>query len=115
MKPKSFNRDMKRELISTLAGHGIAAGTACVATISAWDYARWWTASLISAFSVLLRLPAVDPGPEPACVFRNPIEAAADAAASGEAGELLAALVLVAAAVLILGLVSWGRSLLALL
>ena len=35
MKPKSFNRDMKRELISTLVGHGIAAGVACVATVSA--------------------------------------------------------------------------------
>ena len=48
MKPKSFNRDMKRELAGTLAAHGIAAGTACVATISAWGYARWWTVSLIS-------------------------------------------------------------------
>lgn len=110
MKPKSFNRDMKRELISTLAGHGIAAGAACVAAAGAWDHARWWTASLISGLSALLRLPAVDPGPEPACVFRNPIEAAADAAASGEAGALLAALALVAAAVLALGFVSWGRS-----
>lgn len=110
MKPKSFNRDMKRELAGTLAGHGIAAGAACVAAAGAWDYARWWTASLISGLSALLRLPAVDPGPEPACVFRNPIEAAADATASGEAGELLAALALVAAAVLALGFVSWGRS-----
>lgn len=41
MKPKSFNRDMKRELISTLAGHGIAAGAACVAAAGAWDHARW--------------------------------------------------------------------------
>ena len=110
MKPKSFNRDMKRELAGTLAGHGIAAGIACVATISAWGYARWWTVSLISGFSVLLRLPASDPGPEPAQVFRNPLEAAADAAASGEIGEMLAALSLVAAAVLTLGFVSWGRS-----
>ncbi len=31
MKPKSFNRDMKRELAGTLAGHGIAAGIACAA------------------------------------------------------------------------------------
>lgn len=105
MKPKSFNRDMKRGLAGTLAGHGIAAGIACVATVSAWDYARWWTVSLISGFSALLRLPAAAPGPEPAYVFRNPLEAAADAAASGEAGELLAALALVAAAVLALGLV----------
>lgn len=110
MKPKSFNRDMKRELISTLAGHGIAAGVSCVATVSAWGYARWWTVSLISGLSVLLRLPAGDPGPEPAQVFRNPLEAAADAVASGEAGELLAALALVAAAVIALGFISWGRS-----
>lgn len=110
MKPKSFNRNMKRELISTLVGHGIAAGVACVATVSAWAYARWWTVSLISGFSALPRLPAGDPGPEPAHVFRNPFEAAADAAASGEAGELLAALALVATTVLILGLVSWARS-----
>lgn len=110
MKPKSFNRDMKRELISTLAGHGIAATIACTATAGAWDYARWWTLSLISGLSVLLRLPTADPGPEPAHVFRNPLDAAADAAASGEAGELLATLALVTAAVLALGLVSWGRS-----
>lgn len=110
MKPKSFNRDMKRELISTLAGHGIAAGAACVAAAGAWDYARWWTSSLISGLSALLRLPTADPGPEPDCVFRSPLETAADAAASGEAGELLAALALVAASVLILGLVSWARS-----
>ena len=71
MKPKSFNRNMKRELISTLAGHGIAAGVACVATVSAWAYARWWTVSLISGLSALLRLPAGDPGPEPAHVFSN--------------------------------------------
>lgn len=93
MKPKSFNRDMKRELISTLAGHGIAAGVACTAAAGAWNYARWWISSLISGFSALLRLPAGDPGPEPAYVFRNPLEAAADAAASGEAGELLLALI----------------------
>ena len=110
MKPKSFNRDMKRELAGTLVGHGIAAGVACVATVSAWGYARWWTVSLISGLSALLRLPAVTPGPEPAHVFRHPFEAAADAAASGEMGEMLAALSLVATAVLILGLVSWARS-----
>ena len=110
MKPKSFNRDMRRELVRTLAGHGVAAGIACVASASAWDYARWWTASLISGLSVLLRLPTADPGPEPAYVFRGPLEAAADAAASGEAGELLAALALVAASILVLGLISWGRS-----
>ena len=86
MKPKSFNRNMKRELISTLVGHGIAAGVACVATVSAWAYARWWTVSLILGFSALLRLPAGDPGPEPAHVFRNPFEAAADAAAAAKAG-----------------------------
>ncbi len=91
-------------------GHGIAAGVACVATVSAWAYARWWTVSLISGFSALLRLPPGDPGPEPAHVFRNPFEAAADAAASGQAGELLAALALVAASVLALGFVSWARS-----
>ena len=89
MKPKSFNRNMKRELAGTLAAHGIAAGVACVVTASAWAYARWWTVSLISGFSALLRLPAGDPGPEPAQVFRSPLEAAADAAASGEIGELL--------------------------
>ena len=110
MKPKSFNRDMRRELAGTLAAHGVAAGIACVASASAWDYARWWTASLISGLSALLRLPAGDPGSEPAHVFRNPLEAAADAAASGKAGELLAALALVAASILVLGLISWGRS-----
>ena len=110
MKPKSFNRDMKRELAGTLAAHGVAAVVACAATASAWDYARWWTLSLISGLSALLRLPAGDPGPEPAHVFRGPLEAAADAAASGQAGELLAALALVAASVLALGFVSWGRS-----
>lgn len=110
MKPKSFNRDMKKELAGTLAAHGVAAVIACAATASAWDYARWWTLSLISDLSVLLRLPTADPGPEPAYVFRGPLEAAADAAASGQAGELLAALALVAASVLTLGFVSWGRS-----
>lgn len=45
MKPKSFNRDMKKELAGTLAAHGVAAGVACAATASAWDYARWWTLS----------------------------------------------------------------------
>lgn len=110
MKPKSFNRDMKKELAGTLAAHGVAAVIACAATASAWDYARWWTLSLISGLSVLLRLPTADPGPEPAYVFRGPLEAAADTAASGQAGELLAALALVAASVLALGFVSWGRS-----
>lgn len=110
MKPKSFNRDMKKELAGTLAAHGVAATIACTATAGAWDYARWWTLSLISGLSVLLRLPTADPGPEPDYVFRGPLEAAADAAASGQAGELLAALALVAASVLALGLVSWGRS-----
>lgn len=110
MKPKSFNRDMKKELAGTLAAQGVAAVIACAATASAWDYARWWTLSLISGLSVLLRLPTADPGPEPAYVFRSPLEAAADAAASGEIGEVLAALALVATAVLILGLVSWARS-----
>lgn len=94
MKPKSFNRDMKRELAGTLAAHGVAAVIACAAAAGAWDYARWWTLSLISGLSVLLRLPTADPGPEPAYVFRGPLEAAADAAASGQSGELLAALVL---------------------
>lgn len=110
MKPKSFNRDMKKELAGTLAAHGVAATIACTATAGAWDYARWWTLSLISGLSVLLRLPTADPGPEPDYVFRGPLEAAADAAASGQAGELLAALALVAASVLALGFVSWGRS-----
>ena len=110
MKPKSFNRDMKRELAGTLAAHGVAAVIACAAAAGAWDYARWWTLSLISGLSVLLRLPTADPGPEPTYVFRGPLEAAADAAASGQAGELLAALALVAASVLALGFVSWGRS-----
>lgn len=89
MKPKSFNRDMKRELAGTLAAHGVAAVIACAAAAGAWDYARWWTLSLISGLSVLLRLPTADPGPEPTYVFRGPLEAAADAAASGQAGELL--------------------------
>lgn len=110
MKPKSFNRDMKRELAGTLAAHGVDAVIACAAAAGAWDYARWWTLSLISGLSVLLRLPTADPGPEPTYVFRGPLEAAADAAASGQAGELLAALALVAASVLALGFVSWGRS-----
>lgn len=64
MKPKSFNRDMKKELAGTLAAHGVAAVIACAATAGAWDYARWWTLSLISGLSVLLRLPTADPGPE---------------------------------------------------
>ena len=75
MKPKSFNRDMKRELAGTLAAHGVAAVIACAAAAGAWDYARWWTLSLISGLSVLLRLPTADPGPEPTYVFRGPLEA----------------------------------------
>ena len=47
---------------------------------------------------------------KPTYVFRGPLEAAADAAASGQAGELLAARARVAASVLALGFVSWGRS-----
>ena len=39
MKPKSFNRDMKRELAGTLAAHGVAAVIACAAAAGAWDYA----------------------------------------------------------------------------
>lgn len=35
MKPKSFNRDMKKELAGTLAAHGVAAVIACAATASA--------------------------------------------------------------------------------
>lgn len=73
MKPKSFNRDMKRELAGTLAAHGVAAVIACAAAAGAWDYARWWTLSLISGLSVLLRLPTADPGPEP-CVSSRGFE-----------------------------------------
>lgn len=36
MKPKSFNRDMKKELAGTLAAHGVAAVIACAATAGAW-------------------------------------------------------------------------------
>ena len=72
MKPKSFNRDMKRELAGTLAAHGVAAVIACAAAAGAWDYARWWTLSLISGLSVLLRLPTADPGPE--CVSSRGFE-----------------------------------------
>lgn len=110
MKTKSFNRDMGRELADALAAHGIAAGVAAIATVSAWDYASWRTASLASDLSTLLHLQASDPGAEPDAVFRNPLESLADAAASGRLPALLSAIAAVAVAVLALGLVSWGRS-----
>lgn len=65
MKPKSFNRNMRRELADTLAAHGIVAVVAAIATVSAWDYASWWMASLASDLSTLLHLQVGDPGPSP--------------------------------------------------
>lgn len=56
MKPKSFNRNMRRELADTLAAHGVVAVVAAIATVSAWDYASWWMASLASDLSTLLHL-----------------------------------------------------------
>ena len=110
MKPKSFNRDMKKELADTLAAHGVIAGVAAIATISAWDYVGWWTTSLASDLSILLRIQIDDPGPEPDAVFRNPLESLADAAATGGLPLLASAVAAVAAVVLALGLVSWARS-----
>ena len=110
MKPKSFNRDMGKELAGTLAAHGIAAVAACVATASAWDYISWWVESLAFDLSALLRLQVGEPGPEPGTVFRNPLESIAEAGASGRLPVLLSAIAAVAAIFLILGIVSWARS-----
>lgn len=110
MKPKSFNRDMRRELADTLANHGIIAGVAAIATVSAWDYASWWTASLASDLSPLLHLQVSDPGTEPDSVLRNPLDTLADTLATGKMGGLLAAVAAVAATIMVLGLVSWARS-----
>lgn len=110
MKPKSFNRDMRRELADTLAAHGIVAGVAAIATVGAWDYASWWTASLASDLSTLLHLQVSDPGTEPDTVLRNPLDTLADTLAAGKAGGLLAAVAAVAVTIMVLGLVSWARS-----
>ena len=110
MKPKSFNRDMRRELAGTLATHGIIAGVAAIETVSAWDYASWWTASLASDLSTLLHLQVSDPGTEPDTVLRNPLDTLADTLATGKAGGLLAAVAAVAVTIMVLGLVSWARS-----
>lgn len=110
MKPKSFNRDMRRELADTLAAHGIIAGVAAIATVSAWDYASWWTASLASDLSTLLHLQVSDPGTEPSTVLRNPLNTLTDTLATGKMGGLLAAVAAVAVTIMVLGLVSWARS-----
>ena len=110
MKPKSFNRDMKRELVDALAAHGIIAGVAAIATVSAWDYASWWMASLASDLSTLLHLQVGDPGTEPDTVLRNPLDTLADTLATGKVGGLLAAVATVAVTIMVLGLVSWARS-----
>lgn len=110
MKPKSFNRDMKKELADTLAAHAVAAGIACVATVSAWDHISWWAASLSSDLSVFLQLQVDDPGPEPDVIFRNPLESIADSAATGRLPLLASATAAVAAIIILLGLVSWVRS-----
>ena len=110
MKPKSFNRDMKRELVDALAAHGIIAGVAAIATVSAWDYASWWMASLASDLSTLLHLQVGDPGTEPDTVLRNPLDTLADTLATGKVGGLLTAVATVAVTIMVLGLVSWARS-----
>lgn len=110
MKPKSFNRDMRRELADTLAAHGIIVCVAAIATVSAWEYASWWTASLASDLSTLLHLQVSDPGTEPDTVLRNPLDTLADTLATGKAGGLLAAVAAVAVTIMVLGLVSWARS-----
>lgn len=110
MKPKSFNRNMKRELADTLAAHGIVAVVAAIATVSAWDYASWWMASLASDLSTLLHLQVGDPGAEPDTVLRNPLDTLADTLATGKVGGLLAAVAAVAVTIMVLGLVSWARS-----
>ena len=110
MKPKSFNRDMKRELVDALAAHGIIAGVAAIATVSAWDYASWWMASLASDLSTLLHLQVGDPGTERDTVLRNPLDTLADTLATGKVGGLLAAVATVAVTIMVLGLVSWARS-----
>lgn len=110
MKPKSFNRDMKKELADTLAAHAVAAGIACVATVSAWDHISWWAASLSSDLSVFLQLQVDDPGPKPDVIFRNPLESIADSAATDRLPLLASATAAVAAIIILLGLVSWVRS-----
>ena len=110
MKPKSFNRNMRRELADTLAAHGIVAVVAAIATVSAWDYASWWMASLASDLSTLLHLQVGDPGAEPDTVLRNPLDTLADTLATGKVGGLLAAVAAVAVTIMVLGLVSWARS-----
>ena len=110
MKPKSFNRNMRRELADTLAAHGIVAVVAAIATVSAWDYASWWMASLASDLSTLLHLQVGDPGAEPDTVLRNPLDTLTDTLATGKVGGLLAAVAAVAVTIMVLGLVSWARS-----
>ena len=110
MKPKSFNRDMKKELAGTLAAHGVAAVIACAATASAWTTPGGGLYPSSQASPSCCGCPRPTRDPSPPTSSAAPLEAAADTAASGQAGELLAALALVAASVLILGLVSWGRS-----
>lgn len=110
MKPKSFNRDMKKELADTLAAHGVAASIACVATVSAWDHISWWAASLSSDLSVFLQLQVEDPGPEPDAIFRNPLESIADSTATGRLPLLATAIAAVSVIIILLGLVSWARS-----
>lgn len=87
MKPKSFNRDMRKELSRTLAAYGIMAAAADVATVSAWDYATWWICSITADLSALLRLPGTAaPSPEPSAMLNPPLTAIADAAADCRLG-----------------------------
>ncbi len=108
MKPEDKpTRDMKRELVGTLAGHGARRRHRLRR-----GRRRLGLRQMVDRIPHLgLLRPAASArgrsGARAAYVFRSPLEAAADAAASGEIGEVLAALALVAdRAILILGLVS---------
>lgn len=109
MKPKSFNRDMRKELSCTLAAYGIMAAAADVATVSAWDYVTWWICSITADLSALLRLPdTAVPGPEPSAILNPPLTTIANAAADCRLGTLIAAVVAVTAGILALGFASWA-------
>lgn len=109
MKPKSFNRDMRKELSCTLAAYGIMAAAADVATVSAWDYVTWWICSITADLSALLRLPdTAVPGPEPSAILNPPLTTIANAAADCRLGTLIAAVVAVTAGILALRFASWA-------
>ena len=109
MKPKSFNRDMRKELSCTLAAYGIMAAAADVATVSAWDYVTWWICSITADLSALLRLSdTAVPSPEPSAILNPPLTTIADAAADCRLGTLIAAVVAVTVGILALGFASWA-------